>query len=459
MDGMRGLLILISPFFLLTACDKPPEKDRPSAELKTQEHCIPLLADARSRDLAEWDTGKIQQLERCGEAGLGLLSLALDAKDAGLRRVAIEALGRGRVYGARMLVGALVKDPSGAADLRQPAWSAVQALSGARDADARQQAAILLERMVEADPSDPRGLEALGGLMADADAAVRRVALRSLDMLGERAKPQLQAVSHCLLMDAEDSLRAAAAETLGQMGPVGQAELERLLGHADSDVRRHVLVALGRLNLTPEKLRQVLSARLADPDPALRRAAYDSILPLAMRGEERGLLLQGLHDESTSVRLHILGLLAQLPAREDSIKALRMRLREGSAEEVRLAAERLGALGPQAKSVLADLATRAEGSKGEKAIEQGAARACLRALVLIQADKHKLARELGHLFEKAQSLAVRVLAAEKLGAMGRDAGGEEKRLKRGMTDEDAQIRAAALGAMLGIRRAARAGST
>ena len=455
---MRCSVVVILPLLWLAACDKPAEKAGPSAELKTRELCSQLLVDARDGDLTDWDAGKIQQLESCGEAGVGVLSRALDAEDAELRRVAMEALGRGQAYGASILVAVFVRDKSGAVDLRLPAWSAALALAGARHVDARQQAAVLIERMVEADPGDPRGLEALGALMTDADAAVRRVALRSLGMLGEQAKIQLQAVSHCLLMDAEDSLRAVAAETRGQMGSAGQVELDRLLGHADPDVRRHVLTAMGRLNLTPEKLSQVLSTRLADPEPALRQAAYDSILPLAMRGKERSLLLQGLFDESTLVRLHVLGLLAQLPARADSITALRRVLREGSAEEVRLAAERLGALGPQAKSVVSDLLTRAEGSNGEEAIEQGAARACLRALVLIQADKHKLARGLGRLFEKAQSLSVRVLAAEKLGTLGQDAEGEEKRLKRGMTDEDAQVRAAALGALLEIRQAARAGS-
>lgn len=93
----------------------------------------------------------------------------------------------------------------------------------------------------------------------------RLSALRSLGRLGPLAAEALNAVQLCL-HDEEATIREAAAQTLGLMGPIAIPHLRVALSHPDRHVRRHAVWALGKFGPAAHAAVPELCRALTDTD-------------------------------------------------------------------------------------------------------------------------------------------------------------------------------------------------
>merc|ERR1712129_539663 len=98
-----------------------------------------------------------------------------------------------------------------------------------------------------------------------------------LGSLGDKACAAVSAMGD--LLDHESAtVRLAAANTIGQVGPGGAHELLRALASDDVDVRREASAGLGRLGVTAAPAVPLLVKRLgADTSPHERYAAARSL--------------------------------------------------------------------------------------------------------------------------------------------------------------------------------------
>jgi len=126
--------------------------------------------------------------------------------------------------------------------------------------------------MANADDPLPDLIRSLRSPMPDS----RARAARSLGRLGWLAKDSLPLLVSALC-DADASVREAAAQAIGQMGPEALPHLVRMLGHDDKYVRRNSVWAIGKLGQLAKSAIGDLCTALRDADPRTAAGAAQAL--------------------------------------------------------------------------------------------------------------------------------------------------------------------------------------
>jgi HEAT repeat protein len=255
----------------------------------------------------------------------------------------------------------------------------------------------------------------------------------------------------------EATVRAEAAEDLGQIGPEAKAALPALraaLADDDGHVRVFAAEALARIDPDSKQSVPALLQALESRQPGVRAAAATALV--ALRDPARSVsapLVAALRDDDPYTRAVIAFALSRLapeaddPAcpRRDVAAALGKRLREDTDEDVRLwAARALLKFGPDARPALPDLRAALKDRSADVASW------AVEVLSRLGDDGHAaLAEALGDKAFTARSYVANVL---------RDLGPHSKSvalaLRKALGDEDPELRQSAAEALLRIDRPA-----
>ena len=232
--------------------------------------------------------------------GLGALEDALRSDDQDVRADAAEAIAA-LGGGAALSLVALVEDLS--PRVRQAATQAFKHV-GASDVplllqytqhnDAAVRAAVATA-LREA-PRDPEALRALALLLQDDDETVCAAAVESLIVFGDTA---LQFLSEQALSDDSDT-RYAACWALGQLGTLAVDALLQIIPGSPPDSRADILRALGHIG--DPRARETVLGMLSDDNPRVRVAAVGAMRRLAT-DEDSENLARALTDLDANVRM------------------------------------------------------------------------------------------------------------------------------------------------------------
>ncbi len=120
-------------------------------------------------------------------------------------------------------------------------------------------------------------VESLIGALGDEDDSVRFAAAWSLGVVGSVASPALEALFTAFESDRDDEVRDAAARAIGKLGSEAQSIIPRIveLLNASTDERRQAkcIEILGQIDAKGNLTREHLMSALANADPAIRTSA------------------------------------------------------------------------------------------------------------------------------------------------------------------------------------------
>jgi HEAT repeat protein len=190
----------------------------------------------------------------------------LEAKEPGLRREAVKALGQAADGAHVPALLPLLKDPDAEvrtltavafARVGPKARAAMPGLvESARDGDAGVRAAALAA-LAALEPPVETALPVYGAALADAEPLVRQAAAIAAASLGPQAK-SLRANLRALLKDQQRDVKTAAIFALGQLGGAGVdcgPALQALLADQDLYVKAEAAAALWNQTRAPEHLK------------------------------------------------------------------------------------------------------------------------------------------------------------------------------------------------------------
>jgi len=203
----------------------------------------------------------------------------------------------------------------------------------------------------EIDDKRSGAVEALGAVVRDPDAEVRRQAVWALGELeAATAVPMLIPA----LKDADTETRKQAAWALGEIQSKDAVEaLTPVTKDADVEVRKQAVWALG--NIEDKRALPALEAAVRDANVEVRRQAIESIGQLDDLHKAPPALITALKDEDEEVRKSAVEALGQLED-EDAIPALIPLTKDADVEVKRAAVEALSSIGgPRAVEVMAGL--------------------------------------------------------------------------------------------------------
>lgn len=242
---------------------------------------------------------------------------------------------------------------------------------------------------------DDRGIAALSFRLRDDQADVRRAAAEALGRTPfDRSAPAVRAVCR-LVLDPDPTVRLAAVEALGGLSRATVqvlSSLERGAADPEWDVRRAVVVALGRLGQagSGDALASLLLYCEAEVEPELRRAAVEALAGCSTHDANiPAQLAVFIDDADPGVRCAAaagLGRAAEVPL-EEALAAL-LRCLDDPAPTVRVAAcDALVRIGPTTATLdvlekLAALAARKSDGVGR----DGAAAIAFAALASLLED-------------------------------------------------------------------------
>ena len=189
-------------------------------------------------------------------------------------------------------------------------------------------------------PRAHRSAPALGDLLADPQAQIRRLAAVSLSEMGPEARAAVPALTRALA-DPEPAVRRRVIMALGDVGPDARTAvpaLVDLLAGKDADQKRWVIAALGLIGPTAPAAIPALIAALALDDMRCRALAVAALIRMGGRATTR--LVEALGDRDSRLRAsaaHVLGK-AGLPATSiPAIQRLLLDLDAGVRESARAA--------------------------------------------------------------------------------------------------------------------------
>jgi len=415
----------------------------------------PLLLSLRAGETLTWEQRDQLPLvlAAIGPVAVPDLVRHLDDPNEHVRAVAVAALGRLRATASLPRLARLAADPSDLVRL-----SVAEALgdvvgSGPQGA---------------ARPPQVRGQGRVSRLIRG-----RRVEEAVIDPVAV-AVPALRAV----LGDASAAVRAAAAASLGRMGPAAGVipDLVGLLADADETVRGQAAEALGQVGVGDPATVPALAGLLEDPSPAIRAAAAKALGALGTAGAAAvPALVPLLQDRDEGVRETAAAAVGRMGTLPDSAAET---LTEGLASDDNVVrartAEALGAIGEAAADTAPALveamdddndrvrakAVEALGKIGESAAEAAVPR-LVRALKdpdnWVSALAAEALGEMGAGADEAIPALVRSLrhsnpqvranSAEALGKLGPAAKAAVPALERAAADEDGGVRLGAVRAL------------
>jgi HEAT repeat protein/beta-lactamase regulating signal transducer with metallopeptidase domain len=198
---------------------------------------------------------------------------------------------------------------------------------------------------------DKRAVAALGAVVRDPDAEVRRQAVSALGELESAAAVPMLIPA---LKDADIETRKQAASALGEIGSKDAVEaLIPLTKDADAEVRKQTVEALGQIE--DKRALPALEAAVRDANVEVRRQAIEAIGQLDELRSAPPALITALKDDDQEVRKAAVEALGQLED-EEAVPALIPLTRDADVEVKRAAVEALSSIGgARAVEVMAGL--------------------------------------------------------------------------------------------------------
>jgi HEAT repeat protein len=299
----------------------------------------------------------------------------------------------------------------------------------AKDVAARTAA---LNALMRAGPEARSAAPALVGLFADADTFLGLLAGVALRRIGADAVPALQKG----LEDSRPVVRRMAARTLGLLGDAARPAVPALgktLKDADPTVHAAAATALGRLGRGARAALPALTAALDDGDPAVQVEAASALW--RVNGDARGaaVLAKAARGEDATLAEQAVAALAEMgPKAKESADAVRAALGSKDAS-LRIAAAR--ALYCITKDAAAVLPLLESASRSSEAAERRAAVSALGALGAEEKAVVSLVRLLGD-----KDADLRREAASALSSREVKGEGASEALQAGLADADPGVR-------------------
>ncbi|MAI35596.1 MAG: hypothetical protein CMM07_28495 [Rhodopirellula sp.] len=195
----------------------------------------------------------------------------------------------------------------------------------------------------------PEAIPMLRERVSDSSTSQCVGAIEALGWMTDSAKPASELLAP-LLKDDRVTIRRMAVNSLGKLGPEGQASLALALLDDDSQVKTNAVRALGRGKTLAAPLLDSITQLTKDKDPAVRAAALIA-LGRGMHDEGRllPLLLRGIQDPSPNVQGSAAHLLQDLEGQTEVVRSALSEMLKNDQRTTRIAAARaLGALGQNA---------------------------------------------------------------------------------------------------------------
>ena len=418
----------------------------------------PLLLSLRATDtLTREQRDQLPQvLATIGPAAVPDLIRHLDDPNEHVRAVAVATLGRLRAAAGLPQMIARANDSSDLVrlSLAQALGEIVSASAPAlprarrRRGEWRVWRVIAVRRWNTPPHGDPVALvvPALRNALRDSAASVRAAAAASLGQLGPTLAAEVAPDLLGLLADADETVRERATEALGRLGasdPASIAALVGLLQDPSPAIRIAAIRALGALRTAACEAVSHLVPLLQDRDEAVRTAAAEAVGKIGTLCEAAtNTLTEGLSSTDNVVRARTAEALGTIGEAAADVAPALVEAATDENDRVRAkAVEALGKMGEAAAEVAVPHLVRAlrdpdnwvSALAAEALGEMGAA-----------ADEAipALTRSLRH-----PNPQVRTNAAEALGKLGAGGRPAVSALERAATDEDSGVRARAVYAL------------
>ena len=313
---------------------------------------VPMLATALGDSETAVRNAAIISLSQVGEPSIPALAGAMTDAEVTKRwsaAYALNLIGNAKVAPA-LVVGLNDKDPrvrdlstTGLTRMGKEAVDALAAAAKNEDAGMRQMAINALGVVAR-----PEAVPALAAAVKDADPSVREAAVTALGYTGsDKAVPSL---TEAITSD-DLNLRAVAVPAFARLGKPGIDALSEVCKHSQWQVRRAAVDSLGMMAL-PEVV-PTLNRMVPDQEPRVRVAAAMAIAKVGPAAKSSITpLVNGLGDANDEVRESSAIALARIaPGNDTAIPAIVKALREGDARTkagASMAIARLGPLAPAA---------------------------------------------------------------------------------------------------------------
>ena len=435
------------------------------------------VVPALNKALADEDVGvrgqaaeALGQIGPAAEAAVPTLTKMLADEDTSLRKRAARALGQIGPT-AEVAVAALTKAladedalvrhsvtkalDSMRVDPRRRILRLIEALSD-ENSSVRLGAAMAL---ADIGPAAEPAVAALTKALEDGDTGVRDRAAEALAKIGPAAGPAVAALTKAL-EDRDTGVRDKAAKALGQIGPAaGPAVAALTKALKQYGVYRAAAQALGKIGLPAEPAVTALSKLLADQDRGAREDAARALDNMHVDPRDRvpG-LTEALSDERVDVRDTAVWQLGQIgAAAEPALVALINALEHESSRVRGAAAKALGQIGAAAEPALPAL-SKALADDEESHVRETAAQALDYVLSGMGVDRRCW---LSHVIRALsdENRSIRCKAVQSLGEISATEAVAPAlkvlvipALKKGLADEDADVRATAAGWLNRLRR-------
>ena len=280
----------------------------------------------------------------------------------------------------------------------------------------------------------------------------RAAAAVTLGQIGPSAAEAVPQLVRALLKDRDSAVRRTAATALGQIGPVAAEVVPQLvqasLKDRDSDVRRAAATALGQIGpVAAEAVPQLVQALLKDSQRGVRMAAaaaLGQIGPVAAEAVPQ-LVQASLKDRDSAVRRAAATALGQIgPVAAEAVPQLVQALLKDSDSDVHMAAATaLGQIGPVAAEAVPQLVQALL-----KDSQWGVRMAAAAALGQIGPVAAEAVPQLVQALLKDSQWGVRMAAAAALGQIGPlDAEAVPQLVQASLKDRDSAVRRAAAAAL------------
>jgi HEAT repeat protein len=236
----------------------------------------------------------------------------------------------------------------------------------------------VIAAVAAADPSSPEVAKVLVAVAGDSDQSLRTAAASSLGRLDPMPSDALAKLVALAKTDKRTDPRAAALQALARAGPRGKAargEIESIAtGKQQDGLALLAKVAVATMDGDPAKAAFAVRAGLIDKKPDLRAAAARVLVELGPEPDDLHALLKLIRDRDDATREAAVRCLGRLgPAAKEAVPRLVKLLIDDGVGDVRIAAATaLGDIGPAALTAVPKLR---QAIRDDRAVESAARKA------------------------------------------------------------------------------------